>query len=147
MSDANEEEQVSTVDRIVKELKSGYGDSLSYTHPYKYLFAPSLTNLSADIAGNRVSGTITLTAECQSPHGDNWNTEKSFDVTRADVDRLANIAPKFQDCFSRISHEMDDKLAAGREASRKAVTEWSDAGLPTGQNIRIGKPLSWKKRL
>jgi hypothetical protein len=142
-----EDKQVSVVDQIIAELKSEYGDKMSATRPYKSLFSPDLKITATDFAFNRASGVIAISADCQSPYGDNWKTERTFHITNDDVIQLASIAPKFKERFSGFARDMSARLESDREASRLAVEAWSNSGLPSATPISAMKPLTLKRSI
>lgn len=103
------------VEAVLKELNSGYGDVMSATAPYKSICGVALMNNYYDAETREMFANIDISADQQSPWGDNATTKQSFTLSLSDLWVLASCAPKFASQFDAMAGSLQD-LAATRAA-------------------------------
>lgn len=106
------EELLPAVERVVKELNSGYGNTLSSVSPYKQILGPELDVAFFDEDKNGIFAKIIISANQQSPYGDNATTSRNFVISRDDVHTLAANGPhEYRGTFNRFAAKLDKKYA------------------------------------
>lgn len=106
-------ERLTAVEKVVKELNSGYGDTLSSTRPYKNVLGATLENVFYDPRQDDIFAKVSVNSDQQSPNGDTWITNREFVISRQDAQRLASEGPhQHRSTFAGFAVKMDEKYAA-----------------------------------
>jgi hypothetical protein len=121
------EEDVPAVDRIMAELRSGYGGTAG---PVKEVNELKLERATADGAHNKITARVVIGSFRQGLYDDMWNEEKLFDITLDDARFLEKNAPCFRSSFAQIAGRLSAQLREARDEYVSRVENWCDAGLP-----------------
>lgn len=117
--------RMSAVERVVQELNSGYGDTLSGTQPYKRVDSASLVDSFFDADVMKIFGNVEISSSHQTPYGDNYDTHQNFRISQEDAHQLAENGPQgFRARFRDIADTLDKKYAeyaADIEAQRERL--------------------------
>ena len=83
-----------TLDDIVKELNSSYGDFVSFTRPYKRVETLCNEHIFYERKRGDFYSKIVISSEHQIPGGDSYNNPRNFILSRSDALLLAETAPQ-----------------------------------------------------
>lgn len=133
------------VNEVIAELQSEVGNMGRAVGPIKQIRELEFSGVTTDIFAKAARGTIVIRAYHETPYGDCYPDEEKFEVTIGDAQRLAQIAPRFQQCFATAAEKMVSALSDA-VAAHAAVESWCEQGLPTAKATAIMKPLRWKAR-
>lgn len=98
-------------EKLIAALKSGYGDIMSATRPYKVLGHPTLVSTEATQDLNDLNATLDIFVQYQSPYGDNWDNHEQFIVPLSDMRAVEQMAPaEFHDSIASIRTHMQQKM-------------------------------------
>lgn len=118
-------ERLTVVEKVVKELNSGYGNTSSSTWPYKNVLGASLVDSAFDANAMNIFGNVEISSAQQSPNGDHYDTQRNFRISREDAHQLAQQGPQdFRASFHRVAEALDKKFAqhaADFEAQRERL--------------------------
>ena len=132
----------STAAEVIAELNTHY--SPSSIGPAKRIQEVTLEHAAFDPARDEMIVEIAIHASHEGLHNEEWDGRQSFRVTRKDMTRLAETAPRLKPSFVKLATELTAQLEEERAAYKRTITDWCDAGLPTQEPTTVFKPLQLK---
>lgn len=118
-----ENEPLTTVEEVIRELKSGYGSSTSSIAPCKEIQSVELVQTEYNMEKREMLARIAVHAYRQSPYGDSANTSRTFFITRKDAAQLAACAPSHTQQFRHVAEKLDilKEVSKARAEEEKAA--------------------------
>lgn len=121
MSTTQNDNEASTVGKIIAEMKSGSGSA--GPGPSKAITSVSFSADSEDLSGPTLKGHLAVHASYEGLHNDDWDDKKVFDVTPADLATLSKTAPRFRTDLGFMTHEFNSLSADWQKRKSAMIKE------------------------